>query len=130
MSFFSLVCVNQGEEQIRLVDDAFAKICSMMNDLSMRVRKQAASLLGNFSDVSLDFLEQTLDKKLMSNLRVRKKEDIISLNLNTFNLCHFSFCRKKSQLMKEIVKFFNQVNGQVVKSGQMMHHLKISVQVL
>ena len=68
--YSSLVCVDSGDEQIRLTDDAFAKICSMMNDLSIKVRKQAASLLGNFLNVSADFLEQTLDKKLMSNLRV------------------------------------------------------------
>ena len=72
---FSLVCVDKGDEQIRLVDDAFAKLCSMMNDLSIRVRVQAASLLGNFTDVAPDFLEQTLDKKLMSNLRVRCVQD-------------------------------------------------------
>lgn len=70
ISLYSLVCVGKGDEQIRLVDDAFAKICSMMNDLSIRVRVQAASILGNFTDVAPDFLEQTLDKKLMSNLRV------------------------------------------------------------
>lgn len=68
--FSRLVCVSGGEDQICLVDDAFAKICSMMNDLSIKVRTQAASLLGEFTDVSPDFLEQTLDKKLMSNLRV------------------------------------------------------------
>ena len=67
-----LVCVGKGDEQIRLVDDAFAKICSMMNDLSIRVRVQAASILGNFTDVAPDFLEQTLDKKLMSNLRKKR----------------------------------------------------------
>ncbi|RWS02319.1 hypothetical protein B4U79_07769 [Dinothrombium tinctorium] len=67
-----LVCVNQGEEQIRLVDDAFAKICMMINDLSISVRMNAATLLGNFSDVSPNFLTQTLNKTLMSNLRKKK----------------------------------------------------------
>lgn len=42
---FSLVCVNQGDEQIRLADDAFAKVCHMINDPSMKVRKEAAALL-------------------------------------------------------------------------------------
>lgn len=65
-----LVCVDKGDEQIRLIDDAFAKICSMINDLSVNVRTQAGNVLGNFKSVSPDFLEQTLDKKLMSNLKV------------------------------------------------------------
>lgn len=59
------------EEELRLVDDAFGKICNAVNDLSMRVRTQAAQLLGNLTLVSPKFLHQTLDKKLFSNMRVR-----------------------------------------------------------
>nr|XP_027200245.1 integrator complex subunit 4-like [Dermatophagoides pteronyssinus] len=65
------VCLDDGE-QIRIVDDAFAKLCSMMNDYSIAVRVEAAKLLGKFTDVSLNFLHQTLDKKLMSDLRKKK----------------------------------------------------------
>lgn len=64
-----LVKVKNSQEQILLVDDAFAKICHMINDLSMSVRIEAAFLLGKMDHVSSSFLEQTLDKKLMSNLR-------------------------------------------------------------
>ncbi|XP_054723879.1 integrator complex subunit 4-like protein 2, partial [Uloborus diversus] len=60
------------EEQIRLADDAFARICKMITDPSTNVRVLAASLLGGFTDVSLEFLNQTLDKKLMSTLRKKK----------------------------------------------------------
>lgn len=67
-----LVCVGSGEEQIRLADDAFAKVCSVMNDISIVVRTQAALLMGKFLNVSASFLDQTLDKKLMSNLRKKK----------------------------------------------------------
>uniref|UniRef100_A0A2L2YE14 Integrator complex subunit 4 n=2 Tax=Parasteatoda tepidariorum TaxID=114398 RepID=A0A2L2YE14_PARTP len=60
------------EEQIRLADDAFAKICTMITDPSTNVRVLAASLLGGFREVSLEFLNQTLDKKLLSTLRKKK----------------------------------------------------------
>ena len=56
--------------EMKLVDDAFIKICDMVNDISMRVRALAAELLGDFHNVSTKFLEQTLDKKLMSHLKV------------------------------------------------------------
>ncbi|XP_014681400.1 PREDICTED: integrator complex subunit 4-like [Priapulus caudatus] len=56
-------------QQIRLVDDGFAKICYCLNDIAMKVRAEAAGLLGSLHQVSSTFLEQTLDKKLMSNMR-------------------------------------------------------------
>jgi integrator complex subunit 4 len=58
-------------DEARLVDDAFIKICNMVNDLSMRVRAEAVGLLGSLHHVSTRFLEQTLDKKVMSHLKVR-----------------------------------------------------------
>jgi len=46
---FSVVSVDNLSESIRLVDDGFSKICNMMNDISMRVRANAASLLVSFT---------------------------------------------------------------------------------
>lgn len=63
------ITLAESEEEIRLVDDAFGKVCLMINDLSMRVRTLAAQFLGTMSLVSPKFLQQTLDKKLMSNMR-------------------------------------------------------------
>lgn len=43
-----------------------------ISDLSMQVRTQAAKLIGGMTQVGNEFLHQTLDKKLMSNLRRKK----------------------------------------------------------
>ncbi|KAB1271782.1 Integrator complex subunit 4 [Camelus dromedarius] len=69
-SVWVIVPIPSSNEEIRLVDDAFGKICHMVSDGSWVVRVQAAKLLGSMEQVSSHFLEQTLDKKLMSDLRV------------------------------------------------------------
>lgn len=61
-----------SEQELRLVDDAFGKICNGVTDLSMYVRTLATKLLGTMTLVSPKFLNQTLDKKLMSNMRRKR----------------------------------------------------------
>ena len=76
--------INKGEltREVRLIDDAFGKICNGVNDVSVQVREKAMTLIGLFAEntisssrgngVSQIFLDQTLDKKLMSNMRTKK----------------------------------------------------------
>lgn len=67
-----MVAVPDSDSELRLIDAAFGNICSAICDLSMRIRTQAAELLGSMTNVGNEFLHQTLDKKLMSNLRRKK----------------------------------------------------------
>ena len=53
-------------------DDSFIRTCDMVTDISISVRSLATTLLGQFRKVSEKFLLQTLDKKLMSHLKVVK----------------------------------------------------------
>ncbi|XP_070685436.1 integrator complex subunit 4 [Pempheris klunzingeri] len=68
----SIVPIPSSNEEIRLVDDVFGKISHMVSDGSWMVRVQAAKTLGLMPLVSPYFLEQTLDKKLMSDLRRKR----------------------------------------------------------
>jgi integrator complex subunit 4 len=62
-----------GSKDVRLADDAFGKICNGINDLCVQVRELSAELMGTMGGVvSPHFLQQTLDKKLMSNMRLKK----------------------------------------------------------
>lgn len=63
------VTLQDNVTTVRLVDDAFIRICSAVNDLCMQVRALACSLLGTTRLVSDRFLLQTLDKQLMSNMK-------------------------------------------------------------
>ncbi|KAG6455584.1 integrator complex subunit 4 [Manduca sexta] len=68
----NVIRLQDGETTMRLVDDAFVRICSAVNDLCMGVRALACTLLGTTRAVSDRFLLQTLDKQLMSNMKKKR----------------------------------------------------------
>ena len=80
LSLVQVMAISYPEEKVtddsgtiqRLIDDAFGKICNAVQDLSVQVREISVKLIGSLDKVSPSFLEQTLDKKLMSNMRSKK----------------------------------------------------------
>ncbi|CAO3642809.1 unnamed protein product [Cunninghamella echinulata] len=56
-------------EKVRLIDDAFSRVCDLVNDVSVVVRTKACVMLASYHDVELDVLSQTFSKQLMSRLR-------------------------------------------------------------
>ncbi|KAK3862961.1 hypothetical protein Pcinc_031216 [Petrolisthes cinctipes] len=67
-----LLPIAASDDHMRLVDHAFSQLCSVVHDISVRVRTQAAALLGTLNSVSEKFLQQTWDKKLISNMRRKR----------------------------------------------------------
>lgn len=63
--------VEGSAETIRLNDDAFAKVCDLVNDIKVEVRTKACVLMGSFRNVQLDILLQTFSKRIMSRLKRR-----------------------------------------------------------
>ena len=60
-------------ESIKIVDDAFSRIANAMSDCSVQNQITAVKCLESFSpEIGIEFVIQTLDKKLMSNLRKKQ----------------------------------------------------------
>lgn len=55
-----------SSEMVRLVDDGFMKICNMVMDPSIAVRRLACQLLGSIKNVRTGYLLQTLSKEVIS----------------------------------------------------------------
>ncbi|ORX60685.1 hypothetical protein DM01DRAFT_1332815 [Hesseltinella vesiculosa] len=58
--------------QIRLIDDAFARVCDLINDLSVDVRTKACTMLRSFRDVDSGVLQQAFSKQIIMRSKVRK----------------------------------------------------------
>ncbi|KAI8088775.1 armadillo-type protein [Halteromyces radiatus] len=57
------------KEKVRLIDDAFSRVCDLVNDVSVVVRTKACVMLASYHNVEADVLAQTFSKQIMSRLR-------------------------------------------------------------
>jgi len=58
---------NDKSDTIRLVDDAFKKLCALLGDISGEVRTLACRMLGQLNEVSLPHVMQTLSKRVFES---------------------------------------------------------------
>lgn len=61
------------DETTRLIDDAFNKVCDLVNDSAITVRTKACVLMASYHNVGSDMLNQTFSKQIMSHLRRKVK---------------------------------------------------------
>ena len=94
----------------------------MINDVREPVRCLAAQLIGRMNKVSQTFLEQTLDKKLMSNMRVKKSSHERQEWSSVFK-CYFAF----NWILSVCLVFFcgirtsNKVKHQFIQLEVILH---------
>ncbi|KAG1110271.1 hypothetical protein G6F42_015387 [Rhizopus arrhizus] len=58
-------------ETTRLIDDAFNKVCDLVNDSAITVRTKACVMMASYQHVGPDMLSQTFSKQIMSHLKRR-----------------------------------------------------------
>ncbi|KAI8878557.1 ARM repeat-containing protein [Backusella circina FSU 941] len=59
----------QMDETTRLIDDAFNKVCDLINDASVVIRTKACVMMASYQQVGPNTLAQTFSKQIMSHLR-------------------------------------------------------------
>jgi integrator complex subunit 4 len=57
------------DETTRLIDDAFNKVCDLVNDSAITVRTKACVMMASYHHVGPDMMNQTFSKQIMSRLR-------------------------------------------------------------
>ncbi|KAI8344171.1 armadillo-type protein [Chlamydoabsidia padenii] len=69
---FTMPLANEHvKEKVRLIDDAFSRVCDLVNDVSVVVRTKACVMLASYHDVEPLVLRQTFSKQIMSRLKRR-----------------------------------------------------------
>ncbi|CAG8591966.1 4838_t:CDS:10, partial [Paraglomus brasilianum] len=63
---------NSLDKSVRLVDDAFVRICDIISDVSVNVRSKASTLLGSYRQAEDSILLQTFSKEKMTNFGRQK----------------------------------------------------------
>ncbi|KAI8374468.1 armadillo-type protein [Radiomyces spectabilis] len=61
----------QVKDTVRLIDDAFVRICDLVNDASPIIRTKACILMASYQHVNTHVLAQTFSKQIMSHLKRR-----------------------------------------------------------
>lgn len=56
-------------ETTRLIDDAFNKVCDLVNDSAITVRTKACVMMASYQNVGSEALNQTFSKQIMSHLK-------------------------------------------------------------
>ncbi|KAI8968585.1 armadillo-type protein [Mycotypha africana] len=56
-------------ETTRLIDDAFNRVCDLVNDSAVTIRTKACVMMASYQHVGTDTLAQTFSKKIMSNFK-------------------------------------------------------------
>ncbi|KAI9255512.1 armadillo-type protein [Sporodiniella umbellata] len=59
----------QLDETVRLIDDAFNKVCDLVNDATVVIRTKACVMMASYQNVGSDMLQQTFSKQIMSHLK-------------------------------------------------------------
>ncbi|KAI7868171.1 armadillo-type protein [Spinellus fusiger] len=59
------------QDTVRLIDDAFVRLCDLVNDSSVAIRTRACVMMASYKHVDYNVMSQTFSKRIMSNLRRR-----------------------------------------------------------
>lgn len=118
-------------EQVRLEDDAFSKICRMINDPAVEVRVEAAKSISQFKSVSIAYLLATLDKKDDHNHSGTfvfgcedERKDVRLASLESLCQCAKNNSKFAERCIDHIVDMFNdEIEGIRLKAIQCLQEI-------
>uniref|UniRef100_A0A6G1S7D3 Integrator complex subunit 4 n=1 Tax=Aceria tosichella TaxID=561515 RepID=A0A6G1S7D3_9ACAR len=130
-----LVFQKGTSEQVRLEDDAFSKICRMINDPAVQVRIEAAKSISQFRSVSISYLLATLDKKDELNHSGTfvfgcedERKDVRLASLESLCQCAKNNSKFAERCIDHIVDMFNdEIEGIRLKAIQCLQEIDNAV---